>query len=460
MNSPAQLERIAAALQSTPTAAYSAPHDYPHAAPLFEPSPCLERDRVDADKLRLYIHVPFCNYACSFCCYAKRVGVERSGMERYVHALKKELEWVEPGTPLSQFFMGGGTPTALPADLLDELLEAIAARMPFTGNVVHTVEASPESVSDEHLRVLKQRGVGRISMGIQSLQEGVLDAVARNHGADLALDACRRIVDAGFILNIDLMYGLPGQDEASFHKDFETAARNGVHAVTAYNLRLNEYTPVAKRLSADERFDLGRLMRWRAFIADTALEFGYTQTRWHTFKRLDSIASRHQRLPTSGADFKGYQFGIGASARSSLNYVVYRNHRGLTSYMDRVESGKSPVEEVIRLGTEDLKTLFIARSLGDGNPLPLARYAETFGSTLHEDFGEVIGRLSMGGLIEADSSQIVLSETGRQVYDLVTLAFYPAHAKRWLLERLKAYQLGEDVPGQPMVSSVPVKMSA
>jgi oxygen-independent coproporphyrinogen-3 oxidase len=435
------LDRIAKALEATPTAAYSAPHDYPHAAPIFRPSPFAERERVSSEHMRLYIHIPFCNYACSFCCYAKRVGSDREQMQRYVRALKKELEWVEPGTPLSQFFMGGGTPTALPADLLDEVLTAITTRMPYYGKSVHTVETSPESMTEAHLEVLQRHGVGRISMGIQSLQEGVLDAVRRGHGPETALDTCRRIVDSGLILNIDLMYGLPGQTEESFYRDFAIAAGRGVHAVTAYNLRLNEHTVVANTLQDHERFDLVRLMRWRQFIRDTAERFGYTQTRWHTFKRLDTVAARHERLPVSDADMKAYQLGIGMSARSSLGHVVYRNHKGLKTYMERIEAGQSPVEDHIPLNQDDLKTQFIARTLGDGKGLVFSDYEQTFGQSFETDFHATLQRLGDAGLISEDSHSMRLTETGKLVYDMVTLSFYPQHARDWLLEQLSAYQL-------------------
>jgi len=111
--------------------------------------------------------------------------------------------------------------------------------------------------------------------------------------------------------------------------------------------------------------------------------------------------------------------------------------------MDRVENGKSPVEVVIRLQTEDFKTLFVARTLGDGKPLHLDNYVEAFDQSFFQDFEAVAERLLSGGLIDADESQIVLTETGKLVYDLVTLAFYPIRAKEWLLERLKAFQLGD-----------------
>ncbi len=439
---PAKLKRVARALSITPTAAYSAPHDYPHAAPLFQPAPLLERSRVEAEAMRLYIHVPFCNYACSFCCYTKKVGADAEQMQRYVRALKRELEWVAPGTPVSQFFMGGGTPTALPADQLNELLSAIRERMPYVPGKVHTVEASPESVTDTHLAVLAEHGVERISMGIQSMQDSVLGTIKRGHGKNLALDACRRIIDADFILNIDLMYGLPGQTETHFREDFRIAAENGVHAITAYNLRLNEKTPITRKLQDGERLDLERLMRWRAHIRDTAAEFGYTQTRWHTFKRLDGIANRHERLPTSGSDLKGYQLGIGVSARSSLNHSVYRNHSNLATYVDRIEKGNSPVEEVIHLSGDDLRTQFVARTLGDGRGMRLAAYEATFGNPLADDHGETMERLLAGGLLETDGEYLTMSEDGKLVYDLITLSFYPGKVKKWLLDRLKLYQIG------------------
>lgn len=439
-----QLQRIARALESTPTAAYTAPHDYPHGAPLFRHSPGMERERAHNDVLRLYLHIPFCNYACSFCCYAKRVGVDREQMARYVAAVRKELQWVRPGTRVNQFFMGGGTPTALPADLLDELLGAVAERMPYENGGVHTVETSPESMSPRHLEVLLDRGVGRISMGIQTLQEDILDEVKRGHDQNLAMDTIHAVVDADLIMNIDLMYGLPGQDHADFARDFERVADAGVHAVTAYSLRLNEMTSVQRALRPEERFDLARLMAWREAVRETAARHGFTQTRWHTFKKLDSIAARHERLPVSDdGDMRGYQLGVGMSARSSLGHTLYRNHTKLKTYMERVEAGASPVEEHIPLDGQDLRTQFVARSLGDGKSLDTGDYVRVFDSEFQSDFDETLDRLGDAGLVRRDGSLFRLSETGELIYDLVMLSFYPEHARRWLKQRLEGYELME-----------------
>ena len=185
---------------------------YPSAAPAYTQAPQAERPPLEHDQLRLYVHVPFCRYRCTFCYYAVRVGADTEAMARYVRALKTELAWVNPGTPLSQLFMGGGTPTALSPELLDEALDAIFSRTTPYGRTVHTVEASPETISPAHIEVLKRRDVGRVSMGIQSFNDQVLEGVHRRHTRAQALAACELLVSSGLITNVDLIYGLPATD--------------------------------------------------------------------------------------------------------------------------------------------------------------------------------------------------------------------------------------------------------
>ena len=429
------LAEIAEALRSVPRAAYSVPHDYPSSAPAYLSAPMREREHPTSDQLRLYVHVPFCRYHCTFCYFAVRVGASAEVMGRYVRAVVKELEWIEPGTPLSQLFVGGGTPTALPPDLLDELLGAVFARTTPYGTHVHTLETSPETISLEHIAVLKRHGIGRVSMGVQSLDPAVLDTVHREQTMSQALAACELLVGSGLIVNVDLIYGLPRQTEEIFWRDISAVAARGVPAFTLYSLRVNERTPVTRTLAEQERFDIARLMRWRAFAAHCAGELGYTQTRWHTFKRLDSSARAHQRLPTADRSMAGFQLGVGMSARSTLGYTVYRNHDRLDPYMERVESGRSPVEQIFPLAEEDRKTQFVARSLGDGGSLDRGLYLETFGRRMEDDYGEVVDRLVQGGLVVDDGQRLSLSETGKLLHDLVNLAFYPEHARRWLAER-------------------------
>jgi oxygen-independent coproporphyrinogen-3 oxidase len=427
--------RVAHALASVPRAAYSVPHVYPSAAPAYTPAPKAERPLPVTSEMRLYVHVPYCRYHCTFCYFAVRVGADGAAMKRYVAALERELEWAPAGTPLSQLFVGGGTPTALDPEYLDAMLAAVFRRLPSSGSGVHTVETSPETITPEHIAVLRRHGIGRVSMGIQSLDGDVLGTVHRKQTASQALAACELLVDSGLILNIDLIYGLPHQTEDGFRRDLETIAARGVPAVTLYSLRSNERTAVAKSMREEDRFDLASLMRWRAFVKRCAEDLGYTQTRWHTFKRLDTVAKKHERLPCFDDRMSGYQLGIGMSARSHLGHTVYRNHDRLEEYLARVEGGVSPVEQIFPLDEDDRKTQFIARTIGDGKTLLRAEYAHAFGRTFDADYGELLGRLTGAGLLDDHGATIALSDLGGLVYDLVMLAFYPPRAQRWLVER-------------------------
>ena len=411
----------------------AAAHVYPAAAPAFEHESFAERERPASELLRVYVHIPFCNYKCNFCYYATRVEDRREAQAGYVAALERELEWIEPGSRLGQVFVGGGTPTAIPAELLDRVLGAVFDRVTRVGSDVHTVEASPESIGEAHVRVLRERGIGRISMGVQSLDDGVLGRVHRRHSLEQVLRACDLVVQAGLILNVDLMYGLPGQTEESFGSDLETVAARGAHALTLYDLRVTRRTSLGRELREDERLeDVGRLLRWRRFVMRRTLELGFTQTRWHTFKRLGTIAARHERAPCFDDEVRGFQLGVGMSARSHLGHTIYRNHERLPEYVARVESGTSPVEHVFRLDDEGRSTQFVARTLGDGKPLDPRAYQRAFGRSIEQVYGEALARLRRGELVSQSDGALMLTSIGRLVYDRVMLNFYPKAALDWL----------------------------
>ncbi len=450
----AAVVRVGSALASVPTAAYSVPHVYPSAAPAYRHAPFASRSLPTTDQIRLYVHLPFCRYHCSFCHFAVRAGASATQMERYVAAVRKELECVPPGMPLSQLYVGGGTPTAIPPDLLDEVLAAIMDRMPRHGAHIHTVETSPETLSEAHLTVLRRRGIGRISMGVQTLDEDVLDRVRRAHTRAQTLDACALLAGSGMIANVDLLYGLPGQTRETLRDDMHALAEAGIPALTLYSLRVNERTPISKTLGGAP-FDLAGLMGWRAFVKRTAEDLGYTQTRWHTFKRLDSIARNHERVACFDDTLAGFQLGVGMSARSHLGWTVFRNHTSFDEYLRRIDCELSPVEEAFPLDAHDRRTQLIARTIGDGGVLARARYEAAFGTTFDDDFASVLPRLAAAGLLEDDAEQVALSELGALVYDLVTLAFYPPHAQAWLRarERHAFVRLPGDASGARSVSA-------
>jgi len=439
-------DKIAAAVGSMPRVAYEAAHVYPLSAPQFTPLPGAWREFPGDGPLRLYVHIPFCRYACTFCFYAKRINMQRAQMQRYVAAVRRELDGLGDDIVLRQLYVGGGTPTALPPDLLDDLLMAITERLSLDPTACHTVECSPESLSAAHIKVVARRGVGRMSLGVQTLDEGLLKTVNRRHTAQQAIDACTQLVESGLSVNVDLIYGFPGQTEDSLRRDLEAFAASGTDSFTLYNLRLNEHTPLAKLVEDMQGLDLPVLMRWRRVIEQVMTGLGYEQFRWHMFRRRGCNPG-HDRAPGMNAFGFGREVGIGASAYSHLGETIYRNHSDLEDYLRCVEAGESPVEDLFPFAPDDRRALFIARTLGDARPLVLSDYERMFGRRFEDDYGGVLDRLFRADLAYEADGQLALTQVGRLVYDLVTLAFYPDHARRWLDEQ----QLGtrQDVQASP-----------
>jgi len=423
---------LATALGPAFKMAFSPPHDYPMSVPMFEPAQCLVREKTNPENLRLYVHIPFCNYACTFCFFSKVISAKQDQKKHYVEMLKRELEWIEPGTRLSQLFVGGGTPTCLPPDLVDDFLSTIFNRVDRDPSIVHTFEASPESITEAHLDVLQKHNIGRISMGVQSLDQKTLNDVNRRHEADQALKACKMIIDRGLILNIDLMYGLPKQQPEQLESDIAILNELNVPSLTLYDLRINEHTPIARKIDDQGRWDLEKLVTWRSIAKQLAEDAGYKQTRWHTYKKPDSVAAKHERIRCFDDDGSGFQLGVGMSARSQLGYTLYRNTRNMKTYLERMKKGLSPVEEIIRLSEGDRKTQFVARSIGDGKPLFRSAYQQAFGTRIDDDFPEAIERLTRFNILEDTGETLFLSSTGRLVYDLTTISFYPDKAHQWL----------------------------
>ena len=438
--SDAQVGRVAEALGDIPGSFWT-PIVFPWSVQHFEPRPLAERPPPPRQGLRLYVHVPFCRYHCAFCIYAVRGGSRRAEMERYVAALERELEAVAPGTSLSKLIVGGGTPTALPPDLLGAVLAPIIARTRRPAGCLSKVEASPDSLTDDHIALLLEHGIRWMSVGVESMDEAVLTAVRRLHTPAQALGALRRVARSGLLLNADLIYGLPGQSMQSFRRDLEAVSDAGVHSVCIYALRLNEKTKVAARLGEAERLDLARVMRWRAFITRAARVLGFTQTRSYTWKRLGAAEPAAAGRPRAAEDSGGVQeLALGMSARSQLAGTVYRNHERFDAYLDCVEQGHSPVESVFELDEQDQRMQFVAGSLGNGKPLGRGAYQRRFGAGIDAHFGELLGRLRGAGLIDDDGARIALTELGLLVYDRVLLCFYPARAQGWTRDWVASQQ--------------------
>ena len=208
-----------------------------------------------ADKLGIYIHIPFCRSKCDYCDFYSLSGREDQ-MDRYQKALLAHLKETAPlaqGYPVDSIYFGGGTPSYYGAKRIKELLAHLSKLFQVEKDAEITVECNPDSVDLKSLRILRKAGVNRLSMGMQSAQEEELRAIHRIHTPQQTNQAVEAARKAKFTnLSLDLIYGLPGQTMESWKATVEHALSLIPQHLSCYGLKVEEGTPLARRVAEGE----------------------------------------------------------------------------------------------------------------------------------------------------------------------------------------------------------------
>src|SRR3954467_7976128 len=210
--------------------------------------PIIDSSGKEVDSI--YIHVPFCAHKCEYCAFYSHAPGEGL-VDRYVRALIRELEMVSPAPPRTIFF-GGGTPSILNIRQWTELLKAME-RLHLTTAAEWTVECNPATVSEDKAKLLRDFGVNRISMGVQSLDEKLLERLGRIHSREQVFKSFEILRRAGFTnLNIDLMFAIPGQTMEIWRETLREALALGSEHVSSYEVIYEEDTALCAQLQAGE----------------------------------------------------------------------------------------------------------------------------------------------------------------------------------------------------------------
>jgi putative oxygen-independent coproporphyrinogen III oxidase len=266
--------------------------------------------------LSLYVHIPWCVRKCPYCDFNSHERAGELPEKEYISRLMNDIEELLPsiwGRPIRSVFIGGGTPSLFSPASIDSLLSGVRARLRLEPDAEVTLEANPGTVEAARFRGFRDCGVNRISLGVQSFDDRMLAALGRIHGAAEA----RRAIDAALAafdnVNIDLMYGLPGQTEAMARADIDEAARSGVAHVSAYQLTIEPNTVFFSRPPAlpphDECADM-------QVLAEEALAAaGYEQYETSAFAR----PGRRSRHNLNYWEFGDY-LGIGAGAHGKISF--------------------------------------------------------------------------------------------------------------------------------------------
>jgi oxygen-independent coproporphyrinogen III oxidase len=360
----------------------------------------------------LYVHIPFCARICPYCAFYK-TRANHSETERFCDALLRELAAkadefeVVPET----IFVGGGTPTALTTSQLDSLLRGFRERLDLSALSEWTMEANPGSVSARKAGVLRELGVNRLSLGVQSWDDDLLKLLGREHDSKQAGESFRILRDAGFSnVNIDLMFGLPGQTIEQWRATLEKTIALHPEHVSAYCLTYEEDTEFFLRHARGEfRQSSDADAEFFEMTMSILEEAGYEHYEISNYAR-PGFSSRHNRAYWSGEDY----LGIGPSAFSTIGMQRWQNIADHREYADRVFDSRSCVDKTEELTPEMKRAERIALSLRTDDGVSAAAL-ESFTKEARE-FVEL-------GLLRQSNGRFVLTHAGKSLADSVAEAF-------------------------------------
>ena len=367
--------------------------------------------------LGLYLHIPFCRQRCDFCAFYLEIHRE-SRAESFVRSLRHEIglsaqEHPVTGRPIQSVYVGGGTPTVLAATQLPAILAEIRTHFALTADCEITVEAHPSTISDQDLVRLFQAGVTRMSFGAESMEDGDLARVGRPGAVRETVTAVTQARAAGFTnINLDLMYGLPGQSLESWRRTLTHCLALTPTHLSSYALTVEEDTRLASniRLQRSPALDEGLQIEMDEVAQHLLRNAGYERYEVSNYAK-PGYACRHNLLYWTNGEY----LGLGPSAQSYLDGTRFGNVADLAAYDTSLAAGRLPIEDRIRLsGIEQLRDAVIfGLRLIQGIPTSrLHQHAANYGHAavtarllkqqLIEEDG-VRSRLSSRGLLQADT---------------------------------------------------------
>ncbi len=362
--------------------------------------------------LGIYLHFPFCLRKCPYCDFASEPLDQAGGLpaaRRYLDALAIELDLRAAsdefsGAEAETIYLGGGTPTVLPAEWLADILARLRMRFPFVDDPEITVEANPGAVDEEQIAALLAAGANRLSLGVQSFSDDVLRTLGRVHSAAEAQAAIEAARAAGCAdLNLDLIYGVPNQSLQDWRKTLQRALDADPEHISTYALSVEPGTPLAADIAAGRLpspdDDLSADMY--AAAADLLPAGGYEHYEISNFAHPNR-ACRHNRRYWANAEY----LGLGVSAHSHRGGLRWNNSDSCAVYTEWLERGLLPVARAEALSQRQRvgETLMLGLRRAEG--VCEEEVAALCGLSPHAAFGKQIDELCSEGLLIAAGGRL------------------------------------------------------
>jgi len=390
----------------------------------------------------LYVHIPFCSSRCLYCGCFVVVTSRKEQADLYVEAVKKEMRIVRehlsgPPAPVTQFHVGGGTPTFLTADQLEDLAATAREIFPFPARPEMGIEIDPRTVDAAYLKRLWEMGFNRISLGVQDFDEQVMRAVNRLQ----TYEQVARLVEAarglGFSgINFDLIYGLPEQTTQTFERTMEQVRRLAPHRLAIYNYaHLPDLFPHQRRMPVERLPDADGKIALIRLARRMLGGWGYRQIGLDHFALPGDELAVALREGTLRRNFMGYttqagtdQLAFGVSAISEFHRSFWQNEKKLIRYYRAVDEGRLPVVRGICLNDEDLLRKEVIANLfcrGRIDYEDVARRHDVDFETYMAEELEALRPLAEDGLVARDAAGLRVTPRGRLFLRNIAMVFDP-----------------------------------
>jgi oxygen-independent coproporphyrinogen-3 oxidase len=376
----------------------------------------------------LYLHIPFCVRKCIYCDFYSIPSVEGSVAQRlrsyvyadqhvFLDALEKELESLPENFAPETLFIGGGTPTELSDRDFESLLDLIRRKVNLEQVQEWTCESNPGTLTQAKAHMLRQAGVNRMSIGVQSFDPSALEFLGRIHNADEARDGIRMLQATGFdSINLDLIYGIPTVDPDIIETDIATAVALGVNHIAAYCLIFEDGTPLAdlQRKGYVKEVDDDTELAQYQMVRQRLSEAGYRQYELSNYAQ-PGHESLHNLLYWEGREY----FGCGPSAHSHWQGRRWSNVRSLETYCKQWLTGTYTPAMEETLPPEAKARELVIFGLRKIQGIDLADFEQRTGYSLEELYGNTLNWLCEIGMLARDETSIRLTEQGLFLSDSV-----------------------------------------
>ncbi len=383
-----------------------------------------------ASRPGLYVHVPFCAQVCPYCDFSVLRGGEPA-RRRYLEYLLAEIplaaaDWSDPD-PFDTVYFGGGTPSILPAAELARVLETCRRHLPLVDEPWTCLEANPEDVTPESCAEWRGLGVRMLSLGVQSFDDAALRFLERAHDSARARAAVETALAAGFAtVSVDLIYGLPDQDEAAWRRQLEALVALAPDHVSCYQLTIHPRTRFGvaaargklRELPDERQAALFELTH--RFLADA----GWPAYEVSNFARGPEQRSRHNRKYWDHTPY----LGLGPSAHSlavttPTSARRFWNELRTPHWERRLAAGERPLEGEERLGPRELATEALMLGLRTAEGVDLDAFTQRYGFDLEASNAPLLAELQASGQLVLRDRRLVPTLSGLAVADGLAAAF-------------------------------------